>query len=96
MNSYALKILADGLTVLANDPQMIGRVLDQLGCMPNLETKTGGGAVFWEDLANVDGWRVQRNSVFGNCRILDPQNVRRAWGGERAVLDAFASLADEE
>ncbi len=96
MNSKAMKLLADGLTVLAKDPQMVGRVLDELGSMPNVETKTLGGAVFWEDLANVDGWRVQRNSVFGNCRIIDPENVRRGWGGETAVLDAFARLNDDK
>lgn len=48
--------------------------------------------MFWEDIANVRGWRLQRNRVFGNYRVIDPQNIRRAWGGERAMLRAFQLL----
>ncbi len=77
---------------LVQDPQMIGRLLEQLGNMPNIPFPTLGGYVFWKDIEEVQGWRLQRNSVFGNCRILDPNNVRRAWGGERAMLKAFKEL----
>lgn len=93
MGTRELEIFKSGLTVLANDPKMIGNMLESLGCcMPNVETKTMGGPIFWEDLANVQGWRVQQNKVFGNCRILDPENVRRAWGGKTAILGAFSDL----
>jgi hypothetical protein len=80
------------LTKLVQDPEVIGRILEQMGSMPNIPTATMGGYIFWVDIANVDGWRLQRNQVFGNCRILDPDNVRRAWGGETAMLKAFESL----
>jgi hypothetical protein len=53
---------------------------------------TMGGHIFWTEIANVNGWRLQRNKVFGNCRILDPDDVRRAWGGENAMLKAFETL----
>ena len=95
MNPHAVKIIVTGLTALAEDPQRIGRLLDHLGCMPNIEAQTLGGTVFWDDVANVGGWRVQRNRVFGNCRILDPNDVRRAWGGETEVLQAFSRLSGE-
>lgn len=85
----ALKVLIG----IAQDPEMIGRLLEQLGSMPNIPTSTMGGAVFWTDILDVDGWRLQKNWVFGNCRILDPTDVRRAWGGETAMLKAFESLA---
>jgi hypothetical protein len=80
------------LTRIAQDPQMIGRLVEQMGSMPNLPTKTMGGLVFWADVADISGWRLQRNWVFGNCRILDPNDVRRAWGGETAMLEAFEYL----
>jgi hypothetical protein len=80
------------LTRIAQDPQMIGKLLEQMGSMPNLPTPTMGGPVFWIDVANIDGWRLQKNLVFGNCRIIDPNDVRRAWGGESAMLKAFKSL----
>ncbi len=84
----AIKIL----TRIAEDPQLVGRLLEQLGSMPNIPTTTMGGTVFWTDIANVNGWRLQRNKVFDNCRILDPNNVRRAWGGETTMLKAFKTL----
>jgi hypothetical protein len=80
------------LTQIAQDPQMIGKLLEQMGSMPNLPTPTMGGPVFWTDVVNIGGWRLQRNWVFGNCRIIDPNNVRRAWGGETAMLKAFKAL----
>jgi hypothetical protein len=81
------------LTQIANDPQMIGKLLEKIGSMPNIPTSTMGGPVFWTDIACIDGWRLQQNWVFGNCRILDPDNIRRAWGGETAISSAFQSLA---
>jgi hypothetical protein len=80
------------LTRLAQDPQMVGRLLGELGSMPNIPTPTMGGKTFWKDVVDVEGWRLQRNQVFGNCRILDPSDVRRAWGNESAMLKAFEAL----
>ncbi len=60
--------------------------------MPNIPLKTMGGHVFWRELANVNGWRLQKNMVWGTCRIIDPDNIRRAWGGEEAMLKALKEL----
>ncbi|MCC0178558.1 hypothetical protein I4641_16410 [Waterburya agarophytonicola K14] len=60
--------------------------------MPNIETSTMGGEVFWENIANINGWKLQKNKVFGNCRIIDPNNVRRAWGGEKVLRKALENL----
>ena len=80
------------LTRLAQDPKMIGRLLEELGSMPNIRTPTMGGRTFWTDVVDVGGWKLQKNRVLGNCRILDSGNVRRAWGSEAAMLKAFESL----
>ncbi len=86
-------LIIQGLTKIATDPQVIGRFLDNLDSpMLNIETSTMGGQVFWTNLANVNGWRLQKNKIFGNCRILDPNDVRKAWGGEKAMLNAFKKL----
>jgi hypothetical protein len=53
--------------------------------MPNTKFPTLGGHVFWTDLVCVNGWHLQRNNVFGNCRILDPDDIRKAWGGQDAM-----------
>ncbi len=60
--------------------------------MPNIPLRTNGGKVFWNELANVNGWRLQKNTVWGTCRIIDPDNIRRAWGGEEAMLKALKEL----
>lgn len=58
--------------------------------LPNIPTPTMGGEVFWNDLAEFKGWRLQQNMFSKHARILDPNNVRRAWGtvnGMHTALD---------
>lgn len=46
----------------------------------NLPFSTGGGKQFWTDVDYCQGWRIQQNAVTGHCRLLDPTDVRQAWG----------------
>ncbi len=69
-----------------------GDALKKLPSMPTVQMKTMGGKVFWRDLANVNGWRLQKNIIVGTCRILDPDDVRRAWGGEEAMMNDLKKL----
>lgn len=46
----------------------------------NWKLKTLGGRQFWGDVVHFRGWRIQRNVVTGHCRLLDPADVRHAWG----------------
>jgi len=50
----------------------------------NLQFRTAGGKQFWTDHCWRDGWRIQQNAVTGHWRLLDPANVRRAWGSRVA------------
>ena len=84
-----------GLRILSRDPNRINEILSNMPRMPNVKTATIGGTVWWADLVEVDGWRVQKNILFGNCRLLDPGNVRRAWGGEEAMIKAFDALVEK-
>lgn len=59
------------------------------GEFPNVPTKTLGGEVFWNNIASCDGWKIQRNQITGHCRILDPENVRHAWGSMSAMESLF-------
>ncbi len=64
-----------------------------LNSLPNIPVKTMGGKVFWNDLAQSNGWRLQQNMITHHCRILDPNNVRRAWGfSEDSLRDQLAKL----
>ena len=68
-----------------------GEIIDLLNKhpLPNLPLKTMGGEVFWTNIASCNGWRLQRNTVFGNCRILNPDDIRRAWGSLEAMKKLF-------
>jgi pimeloyl-ACP methyl ester carboxylesterase len=46
----------------------------------NLPWKTMGGKQFWTDQWIERDWRIQRHAVTGHYRLLDPREVRRAWG----------------
>ena len=60
--------------------------------LPNIPFPTAGGKVFWEELASCQGWRLQKNIFTKHCRILDPDDIRRAWGGEQAMLQLFERM----
>jgi hypothetical protein len=46
----------------------------------NIPTPTLGGKQFWADELVFHQWRIQRNTVTRHCRLLDGDDVRRAWG----------------
>jgi hypothetical protein len=77
-------LLEQGLRLLS-----MGEVLPN---MPNIPFPTMGGEVFWNELASVNGWRVQQNMITQHCRVLDPNDVRVAWGGIEAIMNVFARL----
>lgn len=54
--------------------------------------KTMGGKVWWTDIKNVDGWRLQKNKVSRHCRILDRNDVRQAYGSEEEMTKLFNSM----
>ncbi|MCR5305861.1 MAG: lecithin retinol acyltransferase family protein [Oscillospiraceae bacterium] len=60
---------------------------------PNLRAGTIGGKVFWDEIAEKGGYRLQKQRFFNHCRILDKAGRRLANGSEqqmRALLDGLA------
>ena len=84
----------NGLKVLAKDPKLIGKLCDLIGAMPNIYFPTMGGKVFWDTLAESNGWRLQKNKFTDHCRILDPTDIRKAWGSEKVMMKALDNLAE--
>ena len=76
----------------------VGTVLEEGGEAPiNFRMPTMGGKFFWKTLAEKNGWKVQQNVLFKNCRILDSNGWRIAWGGGGALnvfLEQMPVLAD--
>lgn len=83
------KLLAKALTLIAADPSLIRKL-----SMPNINFPTMGGILFWNDIARCNGWRMQQNTLTQHIRILDPNNVRRAWGGLDAMESIFSRITD--
>lgn len=47
---------------------------------PNIKMATMGGKVFYEDICEIFGWKLQQHKVVPNhYRILDNNDVRQAW-----------------
>ena len=61
--------------------------------LPNLRMPTMGGTFFWEDVAEIQGWRLQKNTLTGHWRLLDPDNFRCAWGTNAKMVDIFTRAA---
>jgi hypothetical protein len=59
--------------------------------LPNLRLPTIGGKQFWTDHRWRNGWRIQQNAMTGHWRLLDPGNVRFAWGSRAACEEELAA-----
>lgn len=73
-------------------------ILDSKLCMPNIPMPTMGGPVFWTTLAKWRGYKLQQNQFTHHARILNPDNVRIAWGtvnGMKMTLERMAEMADQ-
>ncbi len=62
--------------------------------LPNIALPTLGGKQFWADRYLNAGWRIQENVVTGHARLLDPDNIRRCWGGYEACRGEFERIRD--
>ena len=58
----------------------------------NFAWRTLGGEQFWSDELVYGKWRIQRQAISGHYRLLDPANIRRAWGNNEQCRAAFAEL----
>ena len=65
------------------------KILDSELSLPNIPFPTMGGEVFWTTEMNYDGWRMQQNMVTKHARIIDPNNIRIAWGTYNGMVRAM-------
>ena len=59
----------------------------------NLELKVMDAGVWWDELDEDGGWKLQRNKLTRHCRILNADCVRVAWGSESSMRDSFMKLS---
>lgn len=58
-----------------------------------IDTKTMGGRQFWGDLKFFHGYRIQQNVLTKHHRLLDPEDIRKAWGTREECEQALADIA---
>lgn len=69
-------------------------ILDMELSLPNIPMPTMGGEVFWNNIVEYNGWRLQQNMITHHARILDSDNYRIAWGtinGMKKAMDRMVS-----
>ncbi len=91
-----MKDLLDKLLVrlTAHDENEAGEKMHELltkWSNVNIKGPTMGGEVFWDNLAQRNGWKIQQNKFTEHIRILDAGNNRVAWGD----LDELIKLLSE-
>lgn len=95
LRSHRNLVLPIGLLLLAGCLTLSPEELSQ-GGLPNCPTPTLGGKQFWSDVAWADGWRVQRHVWSRHHRLLDPRDVRHAWGTERYCVSKLPAEREHE
>ncbi|MGM0370727.1 MAG: SHOCT domain-containing protein [Bacillota bacterium] len=71
---------------------LINQVCEIGGDKPNVDFSTAGGKTWWNNLAVADGWKIQQNKLTKHCRLLNPQNTRKAWGSRSSIESAVNTV----
>ncbi len=63
--------------------------------LPTFEGRVTDSGLWWDTLAETNGWKLQRNKVTGHGRIIDPQKVRKAWGKVEDLRLSFEKVGEQ-
>ena len=73
-----LPVLAASLLLAVDRPSVAAEPLKI--DLAEIKFKTLGGQYFWADEVVYFGWRIQRNTFTGHCRLLDGEKLRHTFG----------------
>ncbi|MBP3611457.1 MAG: lecithin retinol acyltransferase family protein [Lachnospiraceae bacterium] len=68
----------------------------EIGDCPNVELAVNADPVFWKVIKQKAGWQLQANYVTGLYRVVDENNIRKAWGSPTVMEEKFKRLTREE
>lgn len=66
-----------------------------LPSVPDMPMKTLGGRQFWGDVLRFHDWRIQKNVIFGQYRLLDGDDHRHASGSLEECRAALKRITQE-
>jgi len=78
VNRFAITSLTCALAASLLVTPLVALAKDE--ALWNLPTPTMGGNQLWRDFHVFAGWRIQENALTGHFRLLDSEDIRRAWG----------------
>jgi len=85
--------MEQGLMLLSENPHMNTQLINIIGGNSE-ECSTFGGHMFWDNLSEFAGWRLQKNWVFDNYRILDPNDNRKTYSYDDSIKCGLNKLAE--
>lgn len=68
------------------------KIMDSEVSLPNIKLPTMGGEVWWSNLVEYNGLKLQQHDLTKHCRLLDSNNVRIAWGTKNGMIKALDTL----
>ncbi len=87
----ALNVLASGGELASKAENIMKKELN----MPNLKLPVMDDGVFWNDIAECKGLKLQQNTVTKSARIIDSNGVRVAWGTYNGMQMVINRLCKE-
>ena len=85
--SWQCSVLADETPAQPDLKQKLSQV--------NVPMKTLGGRQLWGDVHFFQGWTIQQNILTGHFRLLDPRDVRHAWGSFDVCKEKLDQIRDD-
>ncbi|MDE7354429.1 MAG: hypothetical protein K2O06_15465 [Acetatifactor sp.] len=92
MKKFELEIIDQAVKALGNLPDAIrimNEVLDEEIFLPNTPFPVAVNMFYWDTIRECNGWRLQQNEFTRHCRLVDSENIRRAWGTKNAMVKAL-------
>lgn len=92
------KLFGQAIAGLVANPVKLNNILDAEVSLPNIPWKPVDGGIFWNTLAEYNGWKLQQNMITKSARILDNEGWRIAWGtinGMEKALDRIVRYMEK-
>ena len=100
MDEVMIGVLSFALQKIAENPEAVLdliRVLDvdkEIDIPINLSIRVMNVGIFWDTLVQINGWEIQKNKITKHARIIDNNNIRRAWGTVNGMYKVLNRLTE--
>ena len=82
------------LAEVATAVKTVNEGLQEEIALPNTPRKVTDWFV-WNTIKECNGWRIQQNTFTRHCRLVDPDDWRRAWGTKNGMMAVWKELEDK-